>query len=76
MRFAIALLLTSALASGATAQQDPNDALPNEIVTARLPGHSISGLVTHQPGAAHFKRGIALFPGASRHHAFEKRKTT
>lgn len=45
------------------AQQDPNDALPNEIVTARLSGHGISGLVTHQPGAGQFKRGIALFPG-------------
>ncbi len=64
MRFAIALLLTSALASGAMAQQDPNDALANGIVTARLPGRSISGLVTYQPGVARFKRAIALFPGA------------
>ena len=62
MRFAIALLLMAALGSAALAQ-DPNDALPNEIVAAQLPGHRISGLVTHQHGAGHFTRGIALFPG-------------
>jgi pimeloyl-ACP methyl ester carboxylesterase len=60
---AIALLLASAIASGAMAQQDPSDALANQIVTATLAGRSISGLVTHQPGATQFKRGIALFPG-------------
>lgn len=64
MRFAIHLLLAAALSSGVAAQQDTNDALPNEIVTARLAGRSISGLVTHQPGATQFKRAIMLFPGA------------
>lgn len=62
MRPAI-LLLAAALASGASAQQDANDALPNEIVTARLAGRSISALVTHRPGAGQFERAIALFPG-------------
>lgn len=56
-------LLAAALAPCARAQQDPNDALPNEVVTAKLAGRNISGLVTHLPGAAQFKRGIALFPG-------------
>ena len=63
MRLAI-LLLAAALAPGAAAQQDPDDALPNDVITARLPGRSISGLVTHQPGATQFKRAIMLFPGA------------
>lgn len=56
-------LLAGALAPCARAQQDPNDALPNEVVTAKLAGRNISGLVTHLPGAAQFKHGIALFPG-------------
>lgn len=62
VRLAI-LLLAAAIAPGATAQQDANAELPNEVITAKLPGHSISGLVTHLPGAAQFKHGIALFPG-------------
>jgi hypothetical protein len=62
VRFALALLIAFAFPSAGFAQ-DPNDALPNEIVTARLPGRNISGLVTHQPGVTRFKRGIALFPG-------------
>jgi hypothetical protein len=62
VRLAI-LLLAAALAPGVAAQQDDNDAFANEIVTAKLAGRSIAGLVTHQPGAGHFKRCIALFPG-------------
>ena len=57
------LLLAAALSLGASAQQDPDGALPNAVVTARLAGRSIAGLVTHQPGALQVKRAIALFPG-------------
>ncbi|MBI3373262.1 MAG: hypothetical protein HY017_16160 [Betaproteobacteria bacterium] len=62
MRLSI-LLLAAALASCASAQRNPDDVLPNEVITAKLPGRSISGLVTHLPGAAQFKHGIVLFPG-------------
>jgi hypothetical protein len=52
------LLATQALA------QDPNAAFDNEIVVAQLPGRSIAGLVTTQPGAKTFTQGLVLFPGS------------
>ena len=43
---------------------DPNLAHPNTVVTATRDGYTISALVTHLQGAAKFKNGIVLFPGA------------
>lgn len=65
MRTAALLAACAMLAAGAPRAQerDPNSALANEVITARLAGRSISGLVTHRPGASGFTRGIALFPG-------------
>ena len=34
-----------------------------DLVTATLPGRSISGIVSHLPNAKLFKRAIAVFPG-------------
>jgi pimeloyl-ACP methyl ester carboxylesterase len=44
--------------------QDPNAALDNEVVVAQLPGRSIAGLVSTQPGAKSFTHGLVLFPGS------------
>src|ERR1044071_88276 len=41
----------------------PAGAQVDEIVTAKLDGHSIAALVTRQEGAKAFKHGIAIFPG-------------
>lgn len=52
-----AFLLLLAIALPAWAQVD-------QVVTAKLQGYTIAGLVTHAEGAkAGFKHGIALFPG-------------
>lgn len=45
------------------ASKDPNLANPTEVVTAKLDGYTIAGLVTHLEGARTFKYAIALFPG-------------
>lgn len=56
--------------SGWAAQQavaqgtDPDAAFVNEVITAELPGRSISALVTHKPGETKFTHADALFPGS------------
>lgn len=52
-----------AQASGPAAD-DPYAALTNIVLSVPIGDYSISGLVTHQPGAKKFTYGIALFPGA------------
>src|SRR5688572_13835668 len=60
-----ALAAICAAAQSAVAQTaDPNAAFANEVIVAQLPGRSIAGLVTHQPGATKFTHAIALFPGS------------
>jgi hypothetical protein len=56
MRRAVLALAVSLAARPAAAQVD-------EIVTAKLEGHTIAALVTRQAGAKGFRQGIALFPG-------------
>src|ERR1051325_3132942 len=41
----------------------PAGAQVDEIVTAKLDGHSIAALVTRQESAKVFKHGIAILPG-------------
>lgn len=63
----VAYLLTCAplahAQAGAAPAADANLAHPNDVVTARRDGYTISGLVTHLQGAQTFKHGIVLFPG-------------
>lgn len=64
LRHAFAIVLATALYGTACAQVPLGDASAVEhIVTAKLDGHSISGLVSHLPGHTSFKYGIAVFPG-------------
>jgi hypothetical protein len=56
MRRAVLALAVSLAAPPVAAQV-------NEIVTAKLEGHTIAALVTRQEGAKGFRQGIAIFPG-------------
>jgi hypothetical protein len=56
MRRAVLALAVSLAARPVAAQVD-------EIVTAKLEGHTIAALVTRQEGAKGFRQGIAIFPG-------------
>jgi len=56
MRCAVLALAVSLAAPPVAAQVD-------EIVTAKLDGHTIAAMVTRQEGAKGFRRGIAIFPG-------------
>jgi hypothetical protein len=47
-----------------SAPGDPGSAITNSVLTVAIKDYSISGLVTHLPGAKGFKYGIVLFPGA------------
>jgi hypothetical protein len=44
--------------------KDPNAAYANELIVVRLPGRSVSALVTHAPGATKFTHAVAIFPGS------------
>lgn len=44
--------------------KDPNAAYANELIVVRLPGRSVSALVTHVPGATNFTHAVAIFPGS------------
>ena len=59
-----AVLACPALPGFAQGSADPNAALANEVIVARLPGRSVSALVTHRPGETKFARAVALFPGS------------
>jgi hypothetical protein len=61
----LALLGFALVGIGPTNAQVPlGDVVTEEtIVTAKLDGYTISGLVTRLPGKTKFKYGIALFPG-------------
>lgn len=66
MRFPLsAAILTLLLFSASAGAQMPlgNITAEESIVTARLDGYTISGLVSRLPGKTTFKYGIALFPG-------------
>jgi pimeloyl-ACP methyl ester carboxylesterase len=61
----LAFVLAGAAQQGALAQGgDPNAAFANELIVVPLQGHSISALVTHQPGATKFTHAVAIFPGS------------
>lgn len=63
---AASLIVGTAFAHAQTngsANRDPNSVLTNSVLTISIKDYSISGLVTHLPGAKTFKYGIGLFPG-------------
>jgi hypothetical protein len=57
------IALLSASAQGDEVVDAPSLALTNLVVKAPRQDYLIAGLVTHRPGVAKFKYGIALFPG-------------
>lgn len=66
VRFAVlgAVLACPALPGFSQGGADPNAAFTNEVIVARLPGRSVSALVTHRPGETKFTHALALFPGS------------
>jgi hypothetical protein len=61
---ALAAALACSLPCAYAQVDDPNAALANELIVARLPGRSITALVTHAPGATKFTHAVAIFPGS------------
>jgi predicted esterase len=63
-RAALGVLLLLTATQVIAQQNDPNLAVPNQVVTVNRGDYTITGLVTHAEGAKTFKYGIALFPGS------------